>query len=110
MQHLNLWSRVRIRGVQLRLRLRLGLGLAFAGCTNTKLPNTQMAVEHFSVLQEARGNAELDPSALLQRKYVVLRVPEHVEPDGTVKEASDQVVEVVQLVDIRPSIELPMLA
>ena len=32
----------------------------------------------------------------LQRKYVVLPVPEHVDPDGTVKESSNQVVEVVQ--------------
>jgi hypothetical protein len=32
----------------------------------------------------------------LQRKYVVLPVPEHIDPDGTAKEASDQVVEVVQ--------------
>jgi hypothetical protein len=32
----------------------------------------------------------------LQHKYVVLPVPQHVEPDGTIKEAANQVVEVVQ--------------
>ena len=32
----------------------------------------------------------------LQRRYVTLPVPEHVDPDGTIKEASNQVVEVVQ--------------
>jgi len=32
----------------------------------------------------------------LQRKYVVLPVPEHTDPDGTIKEANNQVVEVVQ--------------
>jgi hypothetical protein len=36
----------------------------------------------------------------LERKYVVLPVPEHVEPDGTIKEASNQVVEVVQFYSV----------
>jgi hypothetical protein len=32
----------------------------------------------------------------LLRKYVVLPVPEHTDPDGSIKEANNQVVEVVQ--------------
>jgi hypothetical protein len=36
------------------------------------------------------------PTGRLQRKYVVLPVPDHVDPDGTAREASNQVVEVVQ--------------
>jgi hypothetical protein len=42
------------------------------------------------------GISDAAPAARLQRKYVVLPVPEHVDPDGTIKEASNQVVEVVQ--------------
>ena len=99
---------------------------SFCSCTSIKLPNTQTAAEQFSVLgsrekivarnfydlgtgdaikrlywgqrrvQETPGLAEAKPATSLQRKYVVLPVPEHVEPDGTIKEANDQVVEVVQ--------------
>src|SRR6516164_543624 len=47
----------------------------------------------------ARGTAEASPAAGLQRRYVSLPVPEHVDPDGTVKEASNQVVEVVQFIE-----------
>jgi hypothetical protein len=32
----------------------------------------------------------------LQRRYVNIPVPEHVEPDGTLKEASTNAVEIVQ--------------
>ena len=35
----------------------------------------------------------------LQRKYVVLPVPEHVDPNGTIKEPSNQVVEVVEFIE-----------
>ena len=45
----------------------------------------------------ASGIADAPPTTGLQRKYVVLPVPEHVDPDGTIKEATNQVVEVVQL-------------
>ena len=41
------------------------------------------------------GEAQAEPDSGLQHKYVVFPVPEHVE-NGTVKEASQQVVEVVQ--------------
>jgi hypothetical protein len=100
--------------------------LSLCSCASTKLPNTQTAGEQFSVLgyrekqiarnfydfgsgdaikrlywaqrasQQYNATADADPVAKLQRKYVVLPVPEHVDPDGTVKEASKQVVEVVQ--------------
>ena len=102
------------------------LGVGLCSCASTKLPNTQTAAEQFSVLgsrekviarnfydlgsgdairrlywaqrdnQQYNATAEASPATNLQRKYVVLPVPEHVEPDGTVKEASNQVVEVVQ--------------
>ena len=45
----------------------------------------------------ASGIADAPPTTSLQRKYVLLPVPEHVDPDGTIKEANNQVVEVVQL-------------
>jgi hypothetical protein len=45
----------------------------------------------------ARGIADAPPITSLQRRYVLLPVPEHVDPDGTMKEATNQVVEVVQL-------------
>jgi hypothetical protein len=99
---------------------------AVCSCASTKLPNTQTAAEQFSVLgsrekaiarnfydlgsgdairrlywaqrasQQYNGTADTAPATKLQRKYVILPVPEHVDPDGTVKEASNQVVEVVQ--------------
>src|SRR5271157_5369896 len=46
------------------------------------------------------GVAEASPVEKLQRKYVVIPVPEHVDPDGSIKEASNQAVEVVQWVSI----------
>jgi hypothetical protein len=100
--------------------------ILLTSCASTKLPNTQTAAEQFSVLgghektiarnvydlgsgdaikrlywaqrqaQETGGTADTQPTTALQRKYVVLPVPEHVEPDGTIKEANNQVVEVVQ--------------
>ena len=41
----------------------------------------------------AAADVPVDPP--LKRRFVVLPVPEHQEPDGTLKEASQQVVEVV---------------
>jgi hypothetical protein len=99
---------------------------SFCSCASTKLSSTQTAAEQFSVLggrekiiarnfydlgsgdaikrlywaqrrvQETVGVTVSQPATSLQRKYVVLPVPEHVEPDGTIKEANSQVVEVVQ--------------
>ena len=100
----------------------------FAGCASApKLPNTQTAAEQYSVLgyhdkwvarnfydlgagdaikrlywaqrasQQYGGVSQADPTPL-QRRYVNIPVPEHVEPDGTVKEASTQAVEIVQWV------------
>jgi hypothetical protein len=98
-----------------------------------KLPNSQTASEQYSTLgyrgkfiarnfydlgsgdaikrlywaqrraQESVGLSQSQPTTILQRKYVVLPVPEHLDPDGTVREASNQVVEVVQFVEMRRS-------
>ena len=92
----------------------------------SKLPNSQTASEQYSTLgyrekfiarnfydlgsgdaikrlywaerraQQYTGTVEASPVEKLERKYVVVPVPEHVDPDGTIKEASNQVVEVVQ--------------
>ena len=43
------------------------------------------------------SEAQAQPDSGLQHKYVVIPVPEHAE-NGTVKAASQQVVEVVQLI------------
>jgi len=45
--------------------------------------------------QEA-GGGQAEQGVGLQRRYVVVLVPEHVDPDGTIRDASNQVVEVVQ--------------
>jgi hypothetical protein len=102
------------------------VAVVLTSCASNKLPNTQTAAEQFSVLgarekgvarnfydlgsgdairrlywaqrtsQKNNGTADAQAPTALQRKYVVLPVPEHLEPDGTIKEASNQVVEVVQ--------------
>jgi hypothetical protein len=46
--------------------------------------------------QETGASAEATPPVPLQRRYVNIPVPEHIEPDGTIKEPSTQAVEVVQ--------------
>jgi hypothetical protein len=51
----------------------------------------------------ASGAADAPQATKLERKYVVLPVPEHVDPDGTIKEPSNQVVEVVQFMEGGPS-------
>ena len=91
-----------------------------------RLPNSQTASERYSTLgyhdkflarefydfgsgdairrlywaqrraQETSGVSDAPPAVSLQRKYVILPVPEHVEPDGPIEEANNQVVEVVQ--------------
>lgn len=109
------------------MRVILLAALAITGCSSVKLPNSQTASEQFSVLgyhekvvarnfydlgsgdavkrlywaqrrsQETGGTVDIRPSTQLQRRYVNVPVPEHVDPDGTIKEASNSVVEVVQL-------------
>ena len=109
----------------MRLAILL-VAVGLSSCGSTKLPNTQTAAEQFSVLgsrekavarnfydlgsgdairrlywaqrasQQYNGTADAQPTTNLERRYVVLPVPEHIEPDGTIKEASNQVVEVVQ--------------
>ena len=51
----------------------------------------------------ASGATDAPQATKLERKYVVLPVPEHVDPDGTIKEPSNQVVEVVQFMEGGPS-------
>jgi hypothetical protein len=96
--------------------------VGLSSCASTKLPSTQTAAEQFSVLgarekavarnfydlgsgdairrlywaQQYNETADAQPTTNLQRKYVVLPVPERVDPDGTIKEASNQIVEIVQ--------------
>ena len=95
-------------------------------CASTKLPNSSTASERFSVLsgsqkavarefydlgagdavrrlywgqraaQASNGVSDADPATKLQRKYTVVPVPEHVDPDGTIKEPSNIIVETVQ--------------
>ena len=102
------------------------VAVGLSSCGSTKLPNTQTAAEQFSVLgsrekavarnfydlgsgdairrlfwaqrasQQYNSTSDAQPTTNLERRYVVLPVPEHIEPDGTIKEASNQVVEVVQ--------------
>ena len=48
------------------------------------------------------SEAQAQPDSGLQHKYVVIPLPEHVE-NGTVKAASQQVVEVVQFIARVPS-------
>ena len=112
--------------------LAIALGLAGCTAA-PKLPNSQTASEQYSVLgyhekfvarefydlgsgdairrlywaqrnsQQYNGTVEASPVERLQRKYVMLPVPQHVDPDGTVKEASNQAVEVVQFIEMRRS-------
>jgi hypothetical protein len=42
-------------------------------------------------------SGQTEQGVTLQRRYVSIPVPEHVDPDGTIKEANNQVVEVVQI-------------
>jgi hypothetical protein len=45
---------------------------------------------------EGRDPKPANAAAGLKRKYVTIPVPAHTDPDGTLIEASSQVVEVVQ--------------
>ncbi|MBV8141685.1 MAG: hypothetical protein JOZ60_06530 [Verrucomicrobia bacterium] len=47
--------------------------------------------------QASNGVSEADPATKLQRRYVSVPVPEHVDPEGTIKEPSNVVVETVQM-------------
>ena len=107
--------------------LILGAVVVLSSCASTKLPNSSTASERFSVLdghekgiarefydlgsgdavrrlywgqraaQQGNGVSEADPATKLQRKYTVVPVPEHTDPDGTIKEPSNIVVETVQM-------------
>ena len=99
--------------------------LTMGACSSPKLPNAGTAEEQFASLSgnsqrgiaknfyelgqsdavkrlywaQRRAQETGDPPpqhTSLERKYVVLPVPEHTAPDGTLIEANQQVVEVVQ--------------
>ena len=60
-------------------------------------------IEGRSMGSQSIGEAQAPPPDNgIQHKYVVLPVPEHVE-NGVIKEASQQVVEVVQFIACVPS-------
>lgn len=104
----------------------LALALCVSACSSPRLPIAHTAADEFAGLRgngqraiardfydygqgdatkrlywaQRRMQETGDPSppqhTSLQRKYVVLPVPEHTAPDGTRIEASQRVVEVVQ--------------
>src|SRR6476660_7077264 len=45
----------------------------------------------------------VDTGAALKHRYIVLPVPEHTAPDGTIIEASEQVVQVVDWIQAVPN-------
>jgi hypothetical protein len=52
---------------------------------------------------ETRGSSDAEPASGLQRKYVSIPVPAHMDPStGTLIEASTRVVEVVQFIAAVP--------
>jgi hypothetical protein len=102
------------------------ISIALCSCSSVKLPNSGAAAEQFAGLSgngqreiaknfyelgaadqvkrlywaqrraQEIGGGQAEQGVRLQRRYVSIPVPEHIDPDGTVKEASNQVVEVVQ--------------
>lgn len=102
-----------------------GALLMMSACSSPKLANNGTAAEQFAALsgngqkgvaknfyelgegdavkrlywaqRRAQETGDAPPQhTALQRKYVVLPVPEHTAPDGTEIEANQQVVEVIQ--------------
>lgn len=102
----------------------IGAALLFSGCTSQHLPNNQTASDQFYRLgyhektiarnfyDMGQGDAvkrlywsqrraqetgyHADNGVRLQRKYAQIPVPENTQPDGTVQEAHQTVIEVVQ--------------
>jgi hypothetical protein len=102
----------------------ISISLFLLGCAHHELPSNHTAYEQYSALnghdKATAGNfyglgkadeikslywaqrslqerpSVSDTGPVLQRRYVNIPVPEHVEPDGTVKEASLHAVEIVQ--------------
>ena len=102
------------------------IAVSLAACSSPKLPSANTAADQFAALHgngqkaiaknfyelgegdtakrlwwahrraQETGDPPPQQHTSLQRKYVVLPVPEHTAPDGTQIEASQQVVEVVQ--------------
>lgn len=64
-----------------------------AGDTVRRLYWSQRRAQQYRGSNDAQSS---DPGIKLQRRYVNVPVPEHTDPDGTQREASTQVIEVVQ--------------
>lgn len=101
------------------------------GCTSApRLPNSETAAERYSTLgyhekwvarefydlgsgdqikrlywaqraSQERGSVSQADPVPLQRRYINVPIPEHTDPDGTVKEANTQAMEIVQFWDRR---------
>jgi hypothetical protein len=102
------------------------IAASLCSCSSVRLPNSGTAAEQFAALggngerriaknfyelgaadqvkrlywaqrrAQETGGSQAEHGVRLERRYVSIPVPEHVDPDGTVKEANNQVVEVVQ--------------
>jgi len=100
---------------------------SLCSCASVRLPNSGTAAEQFAGLSgnsqraiaknfyelgsadevkrlywaqrraQETGGGKAEQGVTLQRRYVSIPVPEHVDPDGTIKEANNQIVEVVQI-------------
>jgi hypothetical protein len=103
------------------------IAASLCSCASVKLPNSGTASEQFAGLNgngqrtiaknfyelgasdavkrlywaqrrvQETGGGQAEQGVSLQRRFVSIPVPEHVEPDGTIKEANNQIVEVVQI-------------
>ena len=78
-----------------RPRLRAGLAIGFSGSSET----TGLSAGQRDS-QRSSGVSDAQPVPL-ERRYVNIPVPEHVDPDGIIKEASTEAVEVVRFLDIK---------
>lgn len=109
----------------------LGL-FALAACSSARLPIAHTAADEFAALHgngqraiardfydygqgdatkrlywaqrnlQQYGDPPQEQHTSLQRKYVVLPVPEHTAPDGTLIEAHNEAVEIVQFYAVIP--------
>jgi hypothetical protein len=108
------------------------IAAGLCSCTSVKLPNNGTAAEQFAGLSgngqraiaknfyelgaadqvkrlywaqrraQETGGGQAEQGVTLQRRYVSIPVPDHVDPDGIIKEATNQVVEVVQIWKVVP--------
>jgi hypothetical protein len=102
------------------------IAVILCSCSSAKLPNSGTTAEQFAALSgngqrtiaknfyelgaadqvkrlywaqrraQETGGSQAEQGVRIERRYVSIPVPEHIDPDGTIKEANNQVVEVVQ--------------